>query len=206
VKDQTKPTERLSKEMETLYSKAAHWLYDRGQPGRARVYAERLAHILQDSAAIDMIAVEHSAHGNEVLALIAETRGDWVAAARYRERKLSLLKSLRQRATRAMPAEQLASSAYMSSCYVDYAIALRHVGHAAFARKAIGDAERAARKAGVEFEHHELKLEIELEAKAASRRPVQRPKANSLRDHAKARLARASRRGTGARPASARSR
>src|SRR5436189_4996757 len=80
-------------ELDYLCKKVSYWLYDRGQPSRARRYVGRLVEILKALPADDAAILRQ-----EGLALLYELQGDTRTAATFREKEIQLMERLHKEA------------------------------------------------------------------------------------------------------------
>jgi hypothetical protein len=154
-------------EIDYLYHKLLHWLYERGSRSRARPFANRLERLLDRAA-----SGADSIRAAESRSLIAEARGDLPAAIRHREKEVRLIRRLHDLAAKGTGAEyalrqyspgdlsdrlDLLATLYHDSGDLDRAIgALRE-------SKEVCDASR------VPFDGHDLLSEYLDEKKAVSR-------------------------------------
>jgi tetratricopeptide (TPR) repeat protein len=78
-------------EIEYLYQKLLHWLYEREDAGKAAPFAERLERLL-----ITADPNHESVLGEECWSLIYETRGEMNKAIEHRENEIRLMRRLHE--------------------------------------------------------------------------------------------------------------
>jgi hypothetical protein len=78
-------------EAEYLYHKLLYWLYEREDPARARIFAERLARLLSNTS-----PGPGAIFPEECWSLICEARGDMAGAIKHRENEVRLLQRLQE--------------------------------------------------------------------------------------------------------------
>jgi tetratricopeptide (TPR) repeat protein len=72
-----------------LYDKLLYWLYQRADPGKARVFADRLERLLSR-----VPASQEAIFGEECWSLVYEAKGDYPKAIEHRENEIRLIRRL----------------------------------------------------------------------------------------------------------------
>jgi hypothetical protein len=74
-----------------LYDKLLYWLYERGDAGKARPYAQRLERLLRKAD-----PAHEAIFGEECWSLVYETKGDFPKAIERRENEIRLIRRLHE--------------------------------------------------------------------------------------------------------------
>jgi hypothetical protein len=96
-------------EIRHLYQKLLYWLYQRGDAGKARPYAERLARLLAEAD-----PGHEAIFGEECRSLVCEAKGDLAKAIKHRENEIRLIRRLHE-ISRGKPYEEFALEGYGSA-------------------------------------------------------------------------------------------
>jgi tetratricopeptide (TPR) repeat protein len=84
-----KQSDRALSQLDRLYDRLVHWLYERQNPGRARPLADRLECLLTT-----LDPQQESIFGEECRSLIHEARGEASKAIRHRRNEIRLIRRL----------------------------------------------------------------------------------------------------------------
>jgi hypothetical protein len=154
-------------EIDYLYHKLLHWLYEQGKPRKARPFAERLERLLaQATAGAESIRTE------ECRSLIGEAKGDLAKAVKHRENEIRLIRRLHELASRGPGAEYaLRRYGYDDlSDRLDLLATLYHDrGNLDRAINVLRDSRQLCKAHGLPFDGQDLLDEYLEEKKAVSR-------------------------------------